>query len=179
MGRTAYDCAPKRYRAEFLCALNRATLAEAVRHSDCIRGDWQGIMMQFPELGLLRELREMIKLKVFAKDAEEKKEDKSSKWDDDKPQVSAWANTWRERIRAVLPRGVEGATPLADPEARQLMANLWKDVATWARTQENGERALQLFSGDGSDEWAFVPVGDLYLIVTEGIVGMTAEGLMA
>eukprot|EP00913_Durusdinium_trenchii_P019629 g18453.t1 len=29
--RTAYDCAPRRYRAQFLCALNRTTMAEAKR----------------------------------------------------------------------------------------------------------------------------------------------------
>merc|ERR1740130_403265 len=38
--RTAYDCSKKRFRAQFLCTLNRACAVEAKRQSDCIRGNW-------------------------------------------------------------------------------------------------------------------------------------------
>merc|ERR1719367_2579904 len=66
--RTAYDCAPKRFRAQFLCVLNRATLAEAKRHNDCVRANWQEVMMQFPEIGLWRSLRECLKTRVWTLD---------------------------------------------------------------------------------------------------------------
>jgi hypothetical protein len=59
--RTAYDCSKKRFRAQFLCALNRVTLVESKRQSDCIRGNWHEVLMQFPELHLWRELIEKLK----------------------------------------------------------------------------------------------------------------------
>lgn len=63
--RTAYDCAPKRHRAQFLCLLNRAAIAEAKRFNDCVRGSWPHIMQTFPELGLWRSLREGIQARVW------------------------------------------------------------------------------------------------------------------
>lgn len=63
--RTAYDCAPKRFRAQFLCLLNRAAVVEARRFDDCVRGAWPGIMNTFPELGLWRDLREGIQQRVW------------------------------------------------------------------------------------------------------------------
>ena len=58
------------------------------------------------------------------------------------------------------------------------------------KTDEQGARFLSLFTAeppvalDGTeaplvDEWAFVPVGDIFLVVGEAIVGITAEGLGA
>lgn len=188
--RTAYDCSKKRLRAQFLCALNRATLAEAKRHNECVRGNWQEIMMQFPEIGLWRELHEKIRTKVWTKDSEEKRE-RGSMWDSSeapKNEMSAWAKQWRRRISAVVPRGIDSAAPWTDPEVRQLSAALWKEVAAWARTPEvNAERHLQLLtseppapgSAQAPDEWGFVPAADVLLIVGEGIFGITAEGLMA
>jgi len=63
--RTAYDCAPKRYRAQFLCLLNRAAVAEAKRCGDFVRASWQGVMQTFPELSLWRELREGVRKRVW------------------------------------------------------------------------------------------------------------------
>lgn len=63
--RTAYDCSPKRYRAQFLCLLNRAVLAEAKRCSGCVRGGWSVVMQTFPELGLWREMREKVQQRVW------------------------------------------------------------------------------------------------------------------
>jgi len=193
--RAAYDSAPKRFRAQFLCALNRATLAEAKRQSDCVRGNWQAVMAQFPEMGLWRDLREKLRLRVWERD-EEDRQSKGSKWDDDEgPQVSTWAKTWRERIRALLPSSSDSAAPATDPEVRQLSAALWKDVVEWARAKGDAERHLQLFtaepsgragllraSGDASsdpDEWAYAPAVDLFLAIGEGTFGITAEGLFA
>merc|ERR1711924_465440 len=61
---TAYDCAPKRFRAQFLCALNRNVLAEAKRNQDCVRGSWHNVMM-FPEINIWRELRDRLKTRVW------------------------------------------------------------------------------------------------------------------
>lgn len=68
--RTAYDCAPKRYRAQFICLLNRAALAEAKRFHDCVRGSWSSIIQTFPELALWRELRQAIQHRVWDSSAE-------------------------------------------------------------------------------------------------------------
>jgi len=66
--RSAYDCTPKHYRAQFLCALNRLTCAEANLHNECIRGSWQKLLMQFPELEMWRELREKLRARVWTVD---------------------------------------------------------------------------------------------------------------
>eukprot|EP00928_Gymnodinium_smaydae_P004181 TRINITY_DN11452_c0_g1_i1.p1 TRINITY_DN11452_c0_g1~~TRINITY_DN11452_c0_g1_i1.p1 ORF type:complete len:746 (+),score=152.08 TRINITY_DN11452_c0_g1_i1:185-2422(+) len=64
--RTAYDCAPKRCRAQFLCLLSRALSAEATRcGDDCVRGSWAAIMQNFPELGLWRDFRERLHQHVW------------------------------------------------------------------------------------------------------------------
>ncbi|CAJ1351927.1 unnamed protein product [Effrenium voratum] len=63
--RTAYDCAPKCFRAQFLCLLNRAAMAEAKRFNDCVRGSWPKIMQTFPEMGLWRELRQAVHARVW------------------------------------------------------------------------------------------------------------------
>merc|ERR1712137_771765 len=131
--------------------------------------------------------REIIRRKVYEKEPEETPAEKKPKWDDDgasdeKLVPSTWAVTWRERIRAVLVAGADGAVSTNDLEARQLMKFLWAEVVAHARTQEGGARALQLFTSDDNDNgdhWAFIPVGDLLLIVAEGIAGITAEGFMA
>jgi len=63
--RAAYDCAPKRFRAQLLCLLNRAVVVEATRCNDCVRGNWSGVMQTFPELGIWREFREQIRRRVW------------------------------------------------------------------------------------------------------------------
>eukprot|EP00438_Fugacium_kawagutii_P029748 Skav215802 [mRNA] locus=scaffold3885:118882:121384:+ [translate_table: standard] len=64
--RTAYDCAPKRYRAQFLCLINRLLLVEARQFGDGhIRAGWNSIMQNFPELALWREFREHLQLHVW------------------------------------------------------------------------------------------------------------------
>lgn len=75
--RAAYDCAPKRLRAQFVCALSRVAVAEA-RRFDGLRGNWQPLLTQYPELGLWRELRERIVARIAPK---------VSKWEDRKSVV--------------------------------------------------------------------------------------------
>merc|ERR1712217_267117 len=75
--RAAYDCAPKRYRIQFLCMLNRVLRCEAVRQNDCIRSPWQAIVGQFPELGLWREFLDRVRNRVWTLDEEDKAEDKA------------------------------------------------------------------------------------------------------
>lgn len=98
-------------------------------------------------------------------------------------------------MRAVLPAGVDSAAPQTDPEVRKLCAGLWKDIAAWA--QQSGEpvalQGLVLFRAEPPPEgvpwparglppgppceWAFAPAADLLLLVGEGLVGVTAEGV--
>ena len=64
--RASYDCAPKRYRAQFLCLINRLLLVEARQFGDGhIRAGWNSIMQNFPELALWREFREHLQLHVW------------------------------------------------------------------------------------------------------------------
>eukprot|EP00434_Breviolum_minutum_P003712 symbB.v1.2.003267.t1/scaffold117.1/size318901/6 len=191
--RTCYDCAPKRYRAQFLCALNRATMAEAKRNNDCVRGNWHSVMMQYPEMGLWRDLRDKIKLRVWTPDAptEQGTKRRGSMWDDEEgKRTSSWAATWRERIRKNLPRGIDSFVGAGDKEVRLMSVALWQDITEWVKTDAQGPRFLSLFTAeppvapDGTeaplvDEWAFVPATDIFLVVGEGIVGVTAEGIGA
>ena len=57
--RTAYDCAPKRYRAQFLCLINRLLLVDS-RHFGTLRQPWEQIFQNFPELQLWRDFREQL-----------------------------------------------------------------------------------------------------------------------
>ncbi|CAK0827368.1 unnamed protein product [Prorocentrum cordatum] len=179
--RNSYDCSPKHLRAAFLCALYRATIAEDKRLGG-IRGSWQAVFSQFPELGLWKELREKFRLRTA---------DRGSKWDAASEfQPSEWAKGWRDKIREALATGVDEAVPAHAPEVRKLAGDLWKDLAEWAASQ-GLQRNLELFTAaaEGSesaapstgvqDTWAFVPAVDLYLmrVVGEGMVGTTAEGI--
>lgn len=118
---------------------------------------------------------------------------------------SNWAFMWRQRIAMVLPSAVDTAAPHTDAEVRKLGHALWKDIAEWA-VACGAERGLGLFKadhqtpktfgwdqkadgekkdGDKEDddeeppEWAYIPVSDLLIVVGEGVVGMTAEGVFA
>lgn len=152
--------------------------------------------MQFPELSMWRELLEKLRVRIWTPDpdAEEEAAPKRSKWDETAPAPAAkgpsgWAKNWRRIIKAVLPRGIDGTTPLTDPEVRKMVGALWKDVAAWAREQ-GLDRHLGLFTSDpvrqadgtiapAADEWCFVPAADLLLTVGDAIVGVTVEGVFA
>lgn len=66
--RAAYDCAPKRHRAQMLCLLNRAVIAEAARCGGCVRNPWSAILQSFPELGIWRDFRDQLKQRVWTLD---------------------------------------------------------------------------------------------------------------
>lgn len=191
--RMAYDCSPKRLRAQFLCALNRTMLSEAKRHRDCVRGTWQAIMMQFPEMGLWRDFLDKLKSRVWTLGDNDRCDGSNSQLDDDSgSQTSDWARRWRDIMCAVLPSNVDGAASADHCEVRKMAAACWRDVVEWAR-QTDAERHLSLFTAELSNhagkgqqdvdpnscraDWAFVPAMDLFLVIGEGIVGVTAEGL--
>jgi len=73
---------------------------------------------------------------------------------------------------------------------------MWKDIAKWVAEEVEGAgdeaaRGLALFHAEPDRiagplrcseplaEWAFVPISDLLLVVGEGRVGITAEGIFA
>ncbi|CAK0902984.1 unnamed protein product [Prorocentrum cordatum] len=289
---TAYDCAPKRYRAQFLCWLNRAAVVEAKRFNDCVRSQWHVIMQSFPELGLWRNMWDMISQRVWdssndppevqkaekpkSRSRSRRRKSKSrsrrrrsrsgrrkepedvrprggvraeiefaadrqrdiaweNRWttsdDPNAPKVNSktrlreeklkrkraieehpttgvracrWGRKWRAAICAVLPSGLDGATKPDDLELRKFGFHLWKEIVRGAAGTD-AERVLGLFRADkqsartfgwenkgeqnpasrGLDpdtppcEWAFVPITDLLLVVGEGVIGVTAEGLLA
>merc|ERR1712039_782480 len=91
---------------------------------------------------------------------------------------------------------------MGDHEIRKLGAALWKDLTKWL-TGTDMERVLGLFRADtqtpktfgweskepmvprglapGTPQatWSFVPVSDLLLVIGEGLVGITSEGIFA
>eukprot|EP00971_Amphidinium_carterae_P196207 3892896-Amphidinium_carterae.1 len=119
--------------------------------------------------------------------------------------ASRWARKWRAAMVTILPSSMDSAVPLTDSDVQVLSLALWKDVVRWLSTTSQGDRALRLFKSDhqtpktfgweGKDgaaaaarglppdappsEWAFVPVTDVLLIVGQGLVGITAEGIFS
>jgi len=161
-------------------------------------------MMQFPEINLWRELREKLRLRVWAPDPEgtvipeeDKAEKKRSKWDDKaEQQPCLWARQWRKKLKLVLPRGTDEAVKPTDPEVMQLANAIWKDVTEWAMADAELSRPLELFRAEPAGrtfvargiepsnddqplQWAFVPATDLFLVIGEGMVGLTAEGMFS
>ncbi|CAE7334407.1 slc43a2 [Symbiodinium natans] len=200
--RTAYDCAAKRYRAQFLCLLGRALAAEVRRMGTGMpRDGWNQISRTFPELGLWQEFREQLYQRC---------------WDDpcgplpglhgrersrsrERPRRSRWARKWRVAMAAILPSGEDMAAPPTDPEAQKLAHVIWQDVSSWVKDGSGAEakRALGLFRIDHQSaatfgreardprpggqvgEWCFIPTSDLFLVIGEDLVGVTLEGLFA
>lgn len=127
-------------------------------------------------------------------DVEKEKEKLKRKRD---PKTSEWAAWWRCMIRCVLPLSEESAAPVTDPEVRKLVVALWKDIVEWLE-KSDATHVLDLFRHEPSSrvdpggvihklmmdpadkpDWAFIPASDVLLVVGEGIVGVTCEGVMA
>merc|ERR1719433_176630 len=103
----------------------------------------------------------------------------------DDPKTSRWARDWRETFRTILPPSSSPGVPITDTEVRHASAALWYDVVDWAAKAECAPY-LALFAaetpgvtGPGRGSWAFVPANDLLLVVGEGSVGFTSEGIVA
>jgi len=202
--RNAYDCAPKRYRAHFLCLLARLALLEGQRNAGCVRQAWSGIWEVFPELVLWQQLRARLQQKCRVHGRNRQRERSRSPRRDragsssiaEDSEWSQWAQRWRKVIRAVLPGGEAAAAVWSDPEVRKLCAALWRDFIDPIEKKvgcgdfEEASRCLGLFRtesrgaadvaeqlGAAPAEWAFVPAADLLLIVGDGLVGMTIEGV--
>lgn len=177
--RTAYDCSPKHLRANFLCSMNRATLIEEIKYGG-VRAVWQGVLMQFPEISLWRDLRDQLR----ARSAE-----KAGKWDSKISHTpSVWATPWRERLRQLLAANVDQAVPPTSPDIRRLAVSIWQEFV--APLRGSNARELELFTAErGSswsgavdlsgavEEWAYIPLADILLIIGEAMVGMNAEGI--
>ncbi|CAK9006526.1 unnamed protein product [Durusdinium trenchii] len=194
--RNAYDCAPKRYRAQFLCLLARAAQLESDASDGCVRRTWSKVFEMFPEIQLWQELRQLI-LKKRQVHGRRPKRGAHGLVKMGEADWSSWAKRWRKLILAVLPSGEEEAAAWSDPELRKLCAALWRDFAD-PLEKEDGEdaatarRCLNLFraesrkssdvecqQGAAPAEWAFVPASDLLLLLGEGFVGVTLEGVFA
>ncbi|CAJ1335651.1 unnamed protein product [Effrenium voratum] len=192
--RSSYDCAPKRYRAHFLCLLARAAQIESDSSDGCVRRQWSKIWETYPEIQLWQQLRQLI-LKKRQVHGRQPKRDAAGNAKMADQDWSSWSKRWRKLISAVLPGGEDEAAPWSDPELRKLCAALWRDFADPLEKDEgeDGElarRCLMLFRaesrgaadveqqrGAAPAEWAFVPAADLLLLVGEGLVGVTVEGV--
>lgn len=201
--RIAYDCAAKRYRAQFLCLLSRVLAAEVRRIGKGMpRDGWKQIAETFPELVLWQELREQIYQRCWM----DHQDDPPGMAGIDRsrsPQRalrSRWARKWRKAMAAILPSGEDTAAPPADPEVRKLAHVMWKDIVAVAEKEPLGsgpKRALGLFRAEHHSpatfgreakdpqrisnrvEWCFIASSDIFLVVGEDLVGMTLEGLFA
>ncbi|CAE8649256.1 unnamed protein product, partial [Polarella glacialis] len=157
--RIAYDCAPKRHRAQFLCLLNRAISAESLRNgSGCVREGWTAVAQAFPELAIWRDMRACLRERCWEAIPHRALEDyavgrSSRSRSRNRPKRTKWARKWRAAMIAILPSGEDAAVPATDPEVRKLSHVLWKDIAAWASSDESGAspataRALGLFKAD-------------------------------
>eukprot|EP00913_Durusdinium_trenchii_P003902 g3611.t1 len=137
--RTAYDCAPKCFRAQFLCLLNRAALAEAKRFNDCVRAGWPKIMQTFPEMGLWRELRQAIHARVRRRNRDRdrgrgnRREDGTYEIDDGRRHRDD--TNWYERN----PISGRGKGPLAERERKRDLA--WE--ARWTASEDDGPKPMR------------------------------------
>eukprot|EP00929_Paragymnodinium_shiwhaense_P009137 TRINITY_DN11318_c0_g1_i1.p1 TRINITY_DN11318_c0_g1~~TRINITY_DN11318_c0_g1_i1.p1 ORF type:complete len:740 (+),score=218.90 TRINITY_DN11318_c0_g1_i1:97-2316(+) len=199
--RSAYDCMPKRFRAQFLCALHRVATVEATRNSGCVRAVLTRALAQFPEVMLLRDFLERLRQRAFAQQkkpaalAEDRMEVESASESAEKAALtpSTWGARWRRLMADVLLDGESGVVTPADRELRKLGAALWSDVVAWAKDKETGdaERHLQLFAADDRKaslaaegegdtvDWSYIPLSDLLLAVGDDLVGMTVAGVFA
>ncbi|CAE7223055.1 vwkA [Symbiodinium sp. CCMP2592] len=192
--RSAYDCAPKRYRAQFLVLLARCALFEAEKTGGCVRQAWGKIWESFPEIQLWQQLRQMLVKKCQVHGRQPKRDASGAIKEKD---WSTWSKRWRKIIRAVLPNGDAEAAPWSDAELRKLCAALWRDFADplekgdgaeaetarrcfgLFRTESRGAADVAAQRGAAPAEWAFVPAADLLLVVGEGAVGVTVAGVSA
>lgn len=98
--------------------------------------------------------------------------------------LSPWGKRWRQEIFERLPKDLEGPASWAHPRVTELCSSLWGEVVEHiarAGTQEV-QGALELFKAESPDEevqWAYLPGADVLLLVGDGIVGITAEGVFA
>lgn len=204
--RMAYDCAAKRYRAHFLCTLARlAQLEDRTRCIRQVWADvftsfpemglWEKLREQLKwKCRKHRGRRDRSRSPRHARDVYDPFQDQEAEVE--APVWSKWAERWRKMIRAVFPGGNAAAVAWSDPELRKLCAALWRDFVdplergTTNPDTEAAKRALGLFKtesrgaadictqkGAAPPEWAFVPAADILLIVGEGMIGITAEGV--
>eukprot|EP00927_Polykrikos_kofoidii_P048557 TRINITY_DN42823_c0_g1_i1.p1 TRINITY_DN42823_c0_g1~~TRINITY_DN42823_c0_g1_i1.p1 ORF type:complete len:937 (-),score=166.00 TRINITY_DN42823_c0_g1_i1:105-2915(-) len=97
---------------------------------------------------------------------------------------SPWAKRWRKEISLAFPKDVSGASaPVTHPAVMALSRAIWREAADHASrcgTPEVQEAVLLFRSdgdGQGSAGWAYLPAVDILLLVGEGLVGVTAEGV--
>merc|ERR1719230_1063016 len=77
--RTAFECAPKQYRAQFICALSRAAWIEEAS-GELMRENWAIVFKTFPEIPMWRLLESRLRERTWAND--EPAEDEPPSTDD-------------------------------------------------------------------------------------------------
>lgn len=100
--------------------------------------------------------------------------------------LSPWAKRWRREMVDVLPQDAAGAASWSDPRVRTLSCALWREAAEYAARTGDQEVAAALDlcrapapsnSAAKAAEWSFVPGADMLMLVGEGLVGLTSEGV--
>lgn len=99
---------------------------------------------------------------------------------------SLWHKRWRADIWAKLPREYDPPASWTSPKVVDLCFKLWKEITDHVCRTEAEEplTALSLFVADeatqaAGKEWCYVPGADFLLMLGEGFVGVTAEGVFA
>lgn len=98
--------------------------------------------------------------------------------------ISPWAGRWRQEIAERLPKEFEGPAAWSTPSVVGVCCRLWGEIADYIRRMGSpqAQEALGLFQAEqagGAVQWAFVPAADVLLLVGDGLVGITAEGVFA
>ncbi|CAJ1410447.1 unnamed protein product [Effrenium voratum] len=144
--RIAYDCAAKRYRAQFLCLLSRVLAAEVRRIGRGMpRDGWKQMAETFPELVLWQELREQFYQRCWLEPDPPGMGGCDRSRSPERALRSRWARKWRKAMAAILPAGEDTAAPPGDPEVCKLAHVIWKDIVAVAEKEVAGsgpKRAL-------------------------------------
>jgi len=162
--RTAYDMAPKQYRAQFICALSRAAWIEE-SSGELLRENWAMIFKTFPEIPTWRLLETRIRERTWAEDLVPGDENASK---------DQFLNDLKHAVSDVRKLSANGD----DMQSGKLrVATAMKAAMAAGIPQDEIVAASNLADPSAiASKWAFIPAADILLSVGDGMVGTTFEG---
>lgn len=186
--RTAYDCAPKQYRAQFACALSRvAWLEEAT--GELMRDEWALVFGVFPEIPRWRLLESQLREKTWAgteddptalgKEAGRSRSRSRSRRRKSRSRKSR-SQRRKSRSRRRKSRSRSGRRSRSRKSSRSRSRRRRRSPSKKRPKEEPAAappKADPAVVAASSARWAFLPAADILLAVGEGMIGATFEGL--
>ncbi|CAE8582139.1 unnamed protein product [Polarella glacialis] len=190
--RTSYDCAPKHYRAQFICALSRAAWLEEAA-GELIREQWAEVFRMFSEIQIWRLLEKQLRERTWAKvatDATTSVASESVKSSDRRSRSrrrsrSSSSSSSRRQSRKKGRSRSRSRRRSRSRSRRRSRSRSKRRSRSRSRTrggppsQTSKEPAASVTRVDlavVASKWAFVPAADILLTLGEGMVGVTFEG---